>query len=93
MITLRTTQEEDMITLRTTQEDREKGVPCHEQQCPIARAIRRVVGVEDVWVDYGAVRIGERYYSLNDAAEEFITEFDSSNGNVKKDVYIILIPK
>lgn len=59
-----------------TQEHIERGhVQCGDT-CPIALALKEIVGHEDLWVGNMWIRIGDKYYDPPEEADEFITRFD-----------------
>ncbi len=70
-----------LYKIEVTKEDIQKGKPLKCNTCPIARAIRRVVGKKRVAVLYGYIKVGNKYayVSKPNMVEKFIDNFDSAD--------------
>ena len=69
--------------VEVTKEDIQKGKPCKENMCPIARAVRRVVGKKAVWVSAGGT-IKINHFQLgkcnkSDLVSNFVINFDDKD--------------
>lgn len=63
------------MKIKVTQTDIETGQRCMSRQCPIARAIHRLVKC-DVSVNVVSAEINGKRVALPDSAIEFIDQFD-----------------
>lgn len=67
----------EKITVEVTAEDIAKGEPGDGCKCPIAIAVRRATGLNDVSIrPIAQSRIGNRYVYLPDPAKRFVLDFD-----------------
>ena len=68
-----------MYKIQVTKEDIAKGIPQKEASCPIARAVRRVVGHRKVEVNYaGEILVDNKEYETPANILGFITNFDNA---------------
>jgi hypothetical protein len=61
----------------------QKGVQNTCTHCPIAFAIKRTLGIEDVEVNCDDVHIGKKVFELPYKAQQFITSFDNDKSSVE----------
>lgn len=53
------------IRVTITQEDMKDAVFLNNNNCPLARAVNRVLGKEDAYVNVHFVKVGRREYALS----------------------------
>lgn len=71
------------IVVEVTQADILNGKRGYCRGCPIALAIIRATGIDEVRVDWCGVDINGTYKSLPHTACDFIKHFDRQIGNVR----------
>jgi len=67
-----------LYKIEVTKEDIQKGRPCKENSCPIARAIRRVVGKKRIAVLWSGILVCNKqtHVSKQDMVDRFVENFD-----------------
>lgn len=66
-----------MYKIQVTKEDIAKGIPMKKASCPIARAVRRVVGHRKIEVDYPThIAIQDEIYIPSTNIAKFLNNFD-----------------
>jgi len=80
------------FTVRVTRKDIREGQPDDPNYCPIALALQRATGVEDVEVESSSIRVdGFKELTTPRHIEDFVEDFDGG-GNVKPFRFRITIP-
>ena len=65
-----------MYKISVTPDDIAKGKPYMVNSCPIAKAVRRVVGHRKIKVDWGRVSIDGKIYYPDTSISSFVYNFD-----------------
>ena len=80
------------VKVRVCQDDIENGSLYTPRDCPIARAVKRVVTNKDVSILPHDIRIGHQHFLLPDKASEWLISYDHEK-NVKPIEFEIELPE
>lgn len=65
-----------MTKIQVTEDDINQGQPREERYCPVALAMSRALGAEDVLVGYAEAYVGDKCYAIPELTGGWIEDYD-----------------